>query len=149
MAEQAHLNPQGKKLPHEALSVVLGTSALNPSQEEKRGKATRLLLCGRHRLPRAPRKKDPIAVRIRNDECASAPWLGFKLLLKDHTSRLKFEEEWLCILEDDGSREQMFSLAKFRIDGGFVEMPEIQPGAIPYHLSIERWIAIRECNCEP
>ena len=43
----------------------------------------------------------------------------------------------------------MFSVAKIRSDCGFVQMPDIQPGSIPEHLSVEWRLAKDEGNGKP
>jgi len=40
--------------------------------------------------------------------------------MKWHTCRLKFEEEWLGVIDCDGCCEQVFSVPKFGIDCGLV-----------------------------
>jgi len=55
--------------------------------------------------------------------------------MKDHAYLLKLEKQRLCIIEGNGCGEQMLSVAKLRIDCRFAQMPEIQPGPIPEHLS--------------
>ncbi len=68
------------------------------------------------RLLLPPREQDEIAVRITHDEGASAPRLRLEDLVKLHARSLKFQEERLCLFEDDRRREQMFSLLKLRTD---------------------------------
>jgi len=76
------------------------------------------------------------------------PMVRLERLMKWHTCRLKFEEEWLGVIDCDGCCEQVFSVPKFGIDlrvgldAGYSTW--LHPGTL-----VRRWrLAIDEGNRE-